>query len=215
MDVHVMDEFVGRDKFQTWDTLAAAHSGASGDQNLTGLAAGGDTDPDPFAIGLGILGILFAGGAYLEARRQREFQERHTRDQFRRAWFEARRTLLHARRVIEEFATYVEEDDFGTRDFLFGRVRLQIDVGRAAQLRRLHGNAHNTAQHLADNLDEIANHLDAQYQPLIDSLDRRLREIVELPPDYRALVRTARDVLTEYETLIGDIGRREGFDQDA
>jgi hypothetical protein len=172
-----------------------------------------EVDPDPFAIGMGILGILFGGGAYLEARRQRQFVERNSREQFRKAWFDARRTLIHARRVIEEFATYVEEDEFGTQQFAFGRVRLTIDINRAQQLRRLHGNAHVTAEHLADNLDALGDHLGPEYQPKIDAIFDALRAINQFPADYRSLVVSARRCLALYEELLDEVRSRESFDE--
>ena len=66
-------------------------------------------DPDPFAIGFSLLGLLVSGGAYLELRRNRILTENQRTGEFRQTWFQARRTLIHARRVVEEFATYVAE----------------------------------------------------------------------------------------------------------
>ena len=67
-------------------------------------------DPDPFAIGFCLLGLLVSGGAYLELRRKRILTENQRTGEFRQTWFQARRTLINARRVVEEFATYVAED---------------------------------------------------------------------------------------------------------
>lgn len=120
-------------------------------------------DPDPFGIGFAILSVIFGGAAYLEARRQRQFLERQAKEDFRRVWYDAKRTLIHARRIIEEFATYVSEDTFGGSEFLFGKVRLKVDPERAGQLRRLHANAHVTASHLSDSLDELLAFLDSEY----------------------------------------------------
>ena len=60
-------------------------------------------DPDPFAIALGIMGVVAGGAAFLETRRARRFHERAQRDRFRAAWFEARRTLIHFQQVLTEF----------------------------------------------------------------------------------------------------------------
>jgi len=174
--------------------------------------AGEDIDPDPFAIAFGILGVVFAGGAYLEQRRQREVQEEQGRGEFRQAWYESRRTLIHARRVVEEFATYVSEDRLGTTQFLFGKVRLTVDRGRAHQLRRLHANAHQTALNLADNLDAISDFLGQEYSPQVEAIHNLLGSVTGLPENYRAAVRLARSALDVYEDLIEAIGERERFE---
>ena len=71
-------------------------------------------DPGPFAIGFG---LLFSGGAYLESRRRRMLTAQQRDGEFRKAWFHAQRTLIHARRIVEEFATYFAEDGFGDQEF--------------------------------------------------------------------------------------------------
>ena len=169
-------------------------------------------DPDPFAIAFGILSVVFAGGAYLEERRQREIQEEQARNAFRRAWFESRRTLIHARRVVEEFATYVSEDRLGTTEFLFGKVKLTLGRGRATQLRRLHGNAHVTAQNLADDLDTISDYLGSEYTSQIEAIHTLLGQVKGFPENYRGVVRLARSALDVYEDLIEAIGEGEGFE---
>jgi hypothetical protein len=145
----------------------------------------------------------------LEARRTRELAGNQARQEFRGAWFDAQRTLIHARRIVEEFNTYVAEDNFGRIEFGFGKVRLQIDRGRAQQLRRLHGNAHTTAEHMADDLDRLADHLSGDYQARIDEILTLLREISQFPGNYRDVVSTARRALDLYEALINEIGDRE------
>jgi hypothetical protein len=170
-------------------------------------------DPDPFAIGFTILGILFAGGSYLETRRQHAFIETQAQNEFRRAWFECRRTLIHARRVVEEFATYVAEDNFGTREFIFGKVRLTVDTGRAQQLKRLHGNAHTTAEHMADDLDRLANFLSAAYQPQIEAINKHLMEMTQLPDRYREVITVARNALVLYEDLVNAVEDAEKFEE--
>src|SRR3954467_15557270 len=111
-----------------------------------------EIDPDPFSVGITILSLMFAGGSYLEARKQNNQAGAQARVDFRKAWFDARPTLIHARRIVEEFNTYVAGANFGRVQFGFGNIRLMIDRGRAQQLRRLHGNAHTTAEHMADDL---------------------------------------------------------------
>lgn len=172
-----------------------------------------EEDPDPFAIGLALFALLFSGGAYLETRLQRQFLERQARESFRSTYYEARRTLIHARRVVEEFATYVTQEGFGVRQFTFGSVQLRLDVGRAQALRRLHGNAHTTAQFLADNLDALADFLGAEYQGFVDEIHTQLRQITQLPANYDDVVEAARTAITLYERLVNEVGSREKFEQ--
>jgi hypothetical protein len=172
-----------------------------------------EVDPDPFSVGLTILSLIFAGGSYLETRRQNNYASAQAREDFRRAWFDARRTLIHARRIVEEFNTYVLEDNFGRVEFGFGKIRLMIDRGRAQQLRRLHGNAHTTAEHLADDLDRLADHLDSSYQGKVDEIMNLLKQVALLPENYRSVITTARQALDLYEDLLDDIGERERLEQ--
>jgi len=156
---------------------------------------------------------MFAGGSYLEARKQNNQAGAQARVDFRKAWFDARRTLIHARRIVEEFNTYVAEDNFGRVQFGFGNIRLMIDRGRAQQLRRLHGNAHTTAEHMADDLDRLGDHLDASYQERIESIMTLLKEVNQFPANYRAVVMKAREALDLYEELITDVGEKENLEQ--
>ena len=131
-------------------------------------------------------------------------------NEFRRTWFNARRTLIHARRIVEEFGTYVLEDGYGSREFLFGRVRLTLDRGRVDRLRRLHANAQTTATYMADNLDELSEFLDAEYQPYIEGIMAKLNE-AQLPHTYDAVLLLAREGIALYEALVNRVGESEGF----
>ncbi len=140
-------------------------------------------DPDPFSIGLGIFGIIAAGGSFLETRRARQIVERQQRDQFRATWFACRRTLIHFKRVVDEFETYVLEDNYGRDLFRIGSVRITVDQNRHHALRRLHGQVMTTATFMADNLDDLSDHLGAADQSAVDTLlatplgDRLPREL--------------------------------------
>ena len=105
--------------------------GMSGDQNDSELV-----DPDPFTIGLGIFSAVAGGGTFLEARRARENAQNQQRDNFRAAWYGARRTLIHFKQQIDEFETYMLEDDYGRKTFRIGSVRLMVDRGRHQAHRR-------------------------------------------------------------------------------
>lgn len=167
-------------------------------------------DPDPFAIGFALLGLLFSGATYLEARRQRMLSETQRMNEFRRRWFDCRRTLIHARRVVEEFETYVAEDGYGHQGFLFGTARMNLPRSRVDQLRHLHTNAHTTARYMADNLDDISNFLGAEYQDLINQIMDKLRE-QQLPHSYDAVLILAKDAIALYDQLIEKVGENEGF----
>ena len=173
----------------------------------------GEVDPDPFAIGLALFALLFSGGSYLETRRQRQYMERQAKEDFRSSYFNAKRTLIHGRRVVDEFATYVRQEGFGVREFTFGSVQLRLDVGRAQALRRLHGQAHMTAQHLGDNLDDMANFLDEGYQELVTGIHEELTQIKTLPANYDDVVDSASHAVDLYERLVVEVGNREKFEE--
>ena len=169
-----------------------------------------EVDPDPFAIGFALLGLLFSGGTYLEARRRRMLSETQRNNEFRTNWFAARRTLIHARRIIEEFATYVAEDGFGSENFLFGTARMNLPRHRVVQLRRVHANAQTTARYMAETLDDLSEFLGPEYQDLIDQIMDKLHE-QQLPHSYDAVVILARDAISLYERLLESVGNKEGF----
>ena len=169
-----------------------------------------EVDPDPFAIGFALLGVLFSGGTYLETRRRRMLSESQRNNEFRQKWFNCRRTLIHARRVIEEFETYVAEDGYGRESFLFGTARMNLPRERVDQLRRIHANAHTTARHMGDDLDAISEFLGVEYQDLINQIMDKLHE-QQLPHSYDAVVILAKDSLSLYERLISRVGENEGF----
>lgn len=179
-------------------------------KDISGQDINQDIDPDPFSIAFAILGLIFAGGSYLEIRRQREFLERQAKEDFRKVWFHAKRTLIHSRRVIEEFSTYVKEDDFGESEFLFGKVKLTTDTDRARELRRLHTHTLITATHLADSLDDLSLYLASEYSPEVDRIHDRLKE-QKLPHSYDAVIILAKDALELYEALIAKVGENEEF----
>ena len=158
-------------------------------------------DPDPFAIGFSLLGLLVSCGASLELRRNRILTGNQRAGEFRQTWFQARRTLINARRVVEEFATYVAEDGYGQQEFLFGKARLNLPRDRVGQLRRLHANSLATASYMADNLDALSEYLDSSYQPMVDEIMEKLFEL-QLPHSYDAAVLLVRDGVTLNEKLI-------------
>ncbi len=66
---------------------------------------------------------------------------------------------------------------------------------------------------MADDLDRLADHLDASYQERIDAVIALLREINQFPANYRAVVMKAREALELYEELVTDVGERENLEQ--
>jgi len=168
-------------------------------------------DPDPFAIAFALLGLVFAGGSYLEMRRQRGFLERQAKEDYRKVWYRAKRTLIHAKRVTEEFATYVSEENFGKSNFLFGTIRLTIDQDKAQQFRRIHGNAQTTAMHMADDLDELSTFLSDDYKELVNAIHEKLKA-QQLPHSYDAVLILTRDAIELYDKLITEVGKREEFE---
>lgn len=171
---------------------------------------GGLSDPDPFAWGLSLLAALFSGASYLEMRRQTRLTAEEREGEFRQTWFSARRTVIYARRVVEEFATYVAELGLGDREMQYGRFRLNLDRGMARDLRRLHTNCLMNATHLVDDLDELSAFLDASY----DSAIRRIQDMLteaQMPHTYDAVVVLVKAGISLYEELLEEIKQKEGF----
>ena len=84
-------------------------------------------DPDPFSIGLGLIQIIAGGGAFLEARRQRQALEQGHNDRFRSTWYQSRRSLIFFKRSADEFETYMLEFGYARREFRIGSVRIVLN----------------------------------------------------------------------------------------
>ena len=168
------------------------------------------SDPDPFSIGLAVFAAMAGGGAFLEARRQRQFMEERQRGDFRSAWFGSRRTLIFFKRSVDEFETYIMEDGYGSRQFRIGVVRLTVDPVRHQALRRLRGQTLRTAEFMGDHLDDLSAYLGPEYEPQIQAIHDRLNEIV-FPERYMDVIRLARDSIELYTALLDAVGEREGF----
>jgi hypothetical protein len=183
-------------------------------RGLDELDESGDSDlvdPDPFSIGLGIFGAIAGGGAFLEARRQRQIVQSQQKGEFRAAWFAGRRTLIHFKQQVDEFETYMLEDNYGQKQFRIGAVRLVVDVGRKRSMRRLRGQTLTTASHMGDDLDDLSEYLGPDYTERIEAVLKHLQEI-EIPETYRGLIRVARDAFDEYESFLTFIADTEGFE---
>ena len=168
-------------------------------------------DPDPFTIGLGIFSAIAGGGAFLEARRQRQILQDAQRASFRGAWFAARRTLIHFKQQVDEFETYMLEDNYGTREFKIGAVRLMLDRGRHQSLRRLRGQTLITAARMGDDLDDLSEYLTDEHAPRIAEVLEHLQAI-EIPETYAELIRVARDAFAIYHAFVVFVGDIEGFE---
>ena len=171
-------------------------------------------DPDPFTIGLMILGCITGGGAFLEARRGRQQVSRQQREDFRGAWYAARRTVIHFKRVVDEFETYILEDGYARTAFRVGAVRITVDAVRHKAMRRLVGQATTTASHMSDDLDELSTFLGNQDQQAIDAILARLNEIATLPEHYRDVIRWSREAIELYQDLLDGVGDREALESE-
>ncbi len=170
-------------------------------------------DPDPFTIGLGLFAALAGGGAFLETRRQRQLVERQQRERFRGAWFQCKRALIFFGRAIDEFETYMLEDDYGGKAFRIGAVRLTVDNNRHHALRRLRGQAMTTANVMSDTIDDLCEFLGPDYQSAVQEVLDQLGEIGKVPERYSEVIRAARRARELYDKLLNNIGTKEDFEQ--
>jgi len=164
---------------------------------------------------LGLLQVVAAGGAFLEARRQRNETARAQREEFRSTWYAERRSVIFLKRTTDEFETYMFEGAYGRREFRIGAVRLSLDTGQHKAMRRMHGQTMQTAQHLADDLDDLSDYLGPDDQRQIDAIQERLRQIDQFPAQYRDVVSLAREAVRLYSDLLDDVGEREQFEADS
>jgi hypothetical protein len=169
-------------------------------------------DPDPFTIGLAIFTALAGGGAFLEAQRQRQFVERQHGERFRTVWFSAKRALIFFGRAIDEFETYMLEDDYGAQSFRIGAVRLTVDAGRHHALRTLKGQAITTANVISDTLDDLSEFLGPDYQQSVQVVLDKLSKLT-IPERYSEVIRAARKARDLYDRLLNEVGDREGFER--
>ena len=180
-------------------------------ESIAAVADDGELiDPDPFAIALGIMGVVAGGAAFLETRRSRQFQERTHRDRFRAAWFDSRRTLIHFQQVLAEFEAYMLEDGYGGMVFRLGAVQLRVDPRKHHALRRIHGQTLTTANYLADNIDRLSEYLGPEDQELVDHIKEQLAEMT-IPERFGQVVRLARQGHTLFAELLESIDDRERF----
>jgi hypothetical protein len=167
-------------------------------------------DPDPFTIGLAIFSAVAGGGTFLEARRQRHATERQHRDEFRAAWYNARRTVIFFKRGVDEFETYLLEEGFGRKEFRIGAVRLVVDRQRHQQLRRLRGQTFITANIIGDNLDDLSEYLGPDDLEGVTTILTTLEQM-RMPERYIDVIRTARQAVALYSDFLNDIDERQGF----
>ena len=130
--------------------------------------------------------------------------ERREQDRFRSAWFAARRTVIYFRRQTEEFETYVLGDNFGRKAFRIGSVRLTVDANRHHALRRLKGQTLQTANFMADTLEDLSDFLGQDDQQAVNGILGRLQEI-QVPELYRDVIRLCREVADLYADLLGAV----------
>jgi hypothetical protein len=105
------------------------------------------------------------------------------------------------------------EDNYGRTVFRIGAVRLTVDRFRHQSLRRLRGQALTTARFMGENLDDLSEHLGAEYQPDVDTVLAALGAF-DLPATYREVVTQARRAFDVYSDLLDAIAEREAFDVD-
>lgn len=176
-----------------------------------------EVDPDPFSVGLALLGLAFTGAAYLEARRQRQLQERvyaqqqqtHT-NKYRARWYAARRTLLSARQVITDSRIFMSECGYGHEKFLFGEVRLKLTRAQVKQQRSLVKRINSVANTMATDIDALSEFLGPEHQSLISHIMNKLQE-KQVPHSYDAVLILAKDAIDSFDQLLANIDDRERF----
>jgi len=119
---------------------------------------------------------------------------------------------IHFEQVVDEFETYMLEDDYSEGAFRIGAVRITVDRGRHQALRRLKGQAMTTANVLTDTLDDLSEFLGVDDQEMIERILNKLAQI-ELPSLYSDVIKSARRARDLYAALLSSVGEREGFER--
>jgi hypothetical protein len=81
-------------------------------------------------------------------------------------------------------------------------------------MRRLHGQTLTTANHMADDLDDLSDFLGPDDQSNVDKIHARLSEIDALPANYRDVIGLCREAMQLYQDLLDDIDERQRFDDE-
>lgn len=168
-------------------------------------------DPDPFLLGTALLGMVFAGASYLEARRQTnimirqsETTARNYERRFRQKYFASERALFSAREVTDSFESRMIENGFADNVFAYGERRLFITREQVRGLRALVRRIHDASDSMSMCLDELSEFLGPGHQRNIDRIHERIRE-QQRPHTYDALVLLANDAIDLYAELLDEI----------
>lgn len=139
---------------------------------------------------------------------------RRDRDAFRAAWYDCRRSVVHLKRNVDEFETYLLEEGFGRKEFRVGSVRLLFgEEHRQRGIRRLQSQVYTTAHVLGDNMDGLSAHLGNEDQDRVQAVLEQLASI-EIPERYAEVLRAARTAVEAYNRLLEEIDERERFTDD-
>ena len=158
-------------------------------------------DPDPFAIGLGLLSLAVSGATFLEARRRWQSQRQQDLNRYRTRWYNAKRTLLRAREVVDEFQSFTSEHRYGKQPFGFGQVRLMLPRAEARRLRSMIGKTNAVTNSMAAHIDALSEFLGPEHQSLIEHIMGKIQEN-QRPHSYDAVILLARDAIDSFEELL-------------
>ncbi len=168
-------------------------------------------EQDPFPTAMSVFTAMVSGVGWLEMRRQTKQAGERDRNAFRAAWFTSRRAVIGFRGLLDEFETFVAEDEFGARSFRLGAVRLVLDGGRARDLWRLRDRAWEVGRELGTSLDALSEHLGPEYAPLVAEAHRAFESIGAMPEEFTGLVRQGRAAVEAYSALLDALAGEEGF----
>ena len=154
-------------------------------------------DPDPFVIAQGLIQLVVAGATFLEwrARRQRDF------NRYRTKWHAAKRTLIRARAVVEEFQSFTSEHRYGDQRFYFGEVRLKLSKKEAKYLRSMVTETSRVTSAMAVNIDEMSEFIGSEHQDLIENIMDKVQEN-QRPHSYDAVIILAAYAIDLFEKLL-------------
>ena len=158
-------------------------------------------DPDPFSIGLALMGVVFAGATFLEGRRRYALVQQQDRNRFRVRWYQAKHTLLRAREVIGAIEAFTSQYNYGGMEFAYGVVRLPLTRRDAKRLRTMLRTTNTIANSMVAHIDDLSDYIGPEHQETINKMMDKVTEN-QRPHSYDAVIIVARDAIDLFDELL-------------
>jgi hypothetical protein len=173
-----------------------------------------DIDPDPFSLGLAIIGAVTGAASWIETRRANKAEAEEEARQRRAAWYACVRSVVVLEDAIGEFARQVAGRDFGEREFRFGGVRITFPNRQAArEFAELSRRIDGARSDVTTSFDRLSNFLGdeatEQVNDLIGSTENTLKV---LPENYIQVLGAASRCVIDIKRFLAQVGIDNHYD---